>query len=138
MKPLTRRVFVGATVAGAAGAVAAAWVLRGDGAESEPTAADGAPADPTPPDPPELAAIKAEVRGALPWLLVAPAVLDQFAADHVRARGRKIRGYETNGLPEQFLLSTDFFRHGADQTRPVTYVAYFDPYLSPCYDPMAS
>jgi hypothetical protein len=37
----------------------------------------------------------------------------------------------------RFLLSTDFFRNGADETRPVSYVAYNSPYHHACGSPFA-
>lgn len=40
-------------------------------------------------------------------------------------------------LFERFLMSTDFFQHGADESRPVRYVAFYDPYVTPCWNPCA-
>jgi hypothetical protein len=40
-------------------------------------------------------------------------------------------------LYSQFLLSSDYYRNGADPKRTVNYVAYFDPYVSPCWNPFA-
>lgn len=36
-----------------------------------------------------------------------------------------------------FLMSTDFFLHGADESRPVNYVMFFHPYRSPCWNPVS-
>lgn len=36
-----------------------------------------------------------------------------------------------------YLLSTDFFYHGADETRVVSYVEYFDPLSGVCRNPFA-
>lgn len=36
---------------------------------------------------------------------------------------------------EQYLMSTDFFQNGADESRTVRFVAFYDPYLSPCWNP---
>ena len=42
-------------------------------------------------------------------------------------------------LPDEiymnYLSSTDFFIHDADESRPVRFVALYDPYVSPCYNP---
>ncbi|HET6418362.1 MAG TPA: hypothetical protein VFG22_18845 [Polyangiales bacterium] len=42
-------------------------------------------------------------------------------------------------LPDEiymnYLSSTDFFINGADESRPVRFVALYDPYVSPCYNP---
>jgi hypothetical protein len=37
-----------------------------------------------------------------------------------------------------YLLSTDFFRHGGDASRRVRYVGYYDPAVTPCNNPLAS
>jgi len=39
---------------------------------------------------------------------------------------------------KKFLLSTDFFSNEADESLPVRYVMLYDPYLSPCYNPLKS
>jgi hypothetical protein len=41
----------------------------------------------------------------------------------------------TRELVGRFLLSTDFFLHGADETRRIAYHRYHDPYVSPCPRP---
>lgn len=38
----------------------------------------------------------------------------------------------------QFLMSSDFFWRGADETQTVTYLGYYDPYKNPCANPFAS
>ena len=38
----------------------------------------------------------------------------------------------------RFLLSTDFFQNGADEGRTIHYAAFFDPYATPCYNPLVS
>ncbi len=38
---------------------------------------------------------------------------------------------------DRFLLSTDFFPNGADESRPVRFLAFYDPRVSPCYNPLA-
>lgn len=35
-----------------------------------------------------------------------------------------------------FLLSTDFFVNGADESKPVRYKQFFHPYVSPCWNPL--
>ena len=34
-------------------------------------------------------------------------------------------------------LVDDFFQNGVDETRPRAYVSYYEPYASPCYNPLA-
>ncbi len=36
----------------------------------------------------------------------------------------------------RFLLSTDFFQNGANESRRLRYARYYDPYVSPCYNPL--
>jgi hypothetical protein len=45
--------------------------------------------------------------------------------------GSPFRRLEDN-VVSNFLLSTDFFEHGADVARPLRYVGMFDPYVQPC------
>jgi len=39
-------------------------------------------------------------------------------------------------LAELFLLSSDFFQTGEDATRAPKFFMIYDPYLSPCYNPL--
>ena len=39
---------------------------------------------------------------------------------------------------KKFLLSTDFFSNGSDESKPVRFVMLYDPYLSLCYNPLKS
>lgn len=36
-----------------------------------------------------------------------------------------------------FLFSTDFFQNGADVSKPLQYLYFADPYVSPCVNPIA-
>lgn len=47
----------------------------------------------------------------------------------------KIRSFEEK-VVTNFLLSTNFFREGADETKPVKYLFYYDPYKAPCQNPL--
>ena len=38
-------------------------------------------------------------------------------------------------LEHCFLMSTDFFQHGGDERRELRFVALYDPYVTPCYNP---
>ncbi len=135
MSDLTRRAFVGAGVVGAAGlAIGVAIVLDGPADDER---ADSSPhKPPQPPPDPRIASLEAEISAHFDYLKLGDDTVATFVAAHLSAMERKPPSYETNALPEQFLLSTDFFRHGADMSRQVLFVAYFDPYWSPCYDPM--
>ena len=49
-------------------------------------------------------------------------------------QGHSLRRLESN-VVSQYLLSTDFFEHGADESRPVVYVEFHDPYSIACRNP---
>jgi hypothetical protein len=73
------------------------------------------------------------LRAHLPYLDVDDAVLAAFARDQRAGTGAR---EEIDAIAARFLLSTDFFQNGADEDRPLRYVAYYDPYRSPCYNPL--
>lgn len=102
------------------------------------------------------------VRDRLSYLDLSQVDLDAFADDFIADRGAYgIRGrlfawaYPVienagflNPMPERtdtfeyrvvsrFLLSTDFFWHGSDETRAIQYVAYDNPYVRLCANPFA-
>lgn len=62
-----------------------------------------------------------------------------FAKRHLESG--HFRGYRLLAAPleesllSRFLMSMDFFTHAADENRQLSFVAYYDPYLSPCYNP---
>jgi len=49
-------------------------------------------------------------------------------------QAHSLRRLESN-VVSRYLLSTDFFEHGADESRPVMYVEFFDPYSIACRNP---
>lgn len=49
-------------------------------------------------------------------------------------QGNPIRRLENN-VVTNFLLSTDFFLNGADESRKVTYLAFYNPLIRPCQNP---
>lgn len=139
MSEVTRRVFIGLSVAGGVAAIGVTGWLATRPPEQTPELpqkrADAAPEATGPTE--EAKAVMDAVTGAMSYLTLADGTLEAFAADHLRFL-RKTRRYETNDLPQQFLMSTDFFQNGADEKRAVKYVAYFDPYMSPCYSPFSA
>ena len=57
---------------------------------------------------------------------------------HTLLRRLKAGDAETaEWLVQQFLMSSDFFWNGADESRPVGYMGYYDPYERPCANPFA-
>jgi hypothetical protein len=75
--------------------------------------------------------IEADLREYFSYLEFDAAVLGAFTRDLARLPHPLHRGE----LRRRFLLSTDFFVNGEDESRPLAYRAFCDPYLSPCYKP---
>jgi hypothetical protein len=49
-------------------------------------------------------------------------------------QGHSLRRLESN-VVSRYLLSTDFFEHGADESRSIRYVEFHDPYSIACRNP---
>lgn len=127
--PRSRRAFLALTVGGAAVAGGAAYLLR-DRGELDPLDA---------PEPMSEAgrAFAALVRQKLPTLDIPEATL----AHWVNRYERYVDASEPHfGKPvlesiQGFLMSTDFFP-ACDESEPLRFVAYYDPYVSVCYNPL--
>jgi len=127
---MTRRMFL-RVVASCAATVAAGWLLWRDSFTSflgRGTA--------------RLVALvlspEQRLRAHFSYLDLDPEGVRQFIADY--SRYRQPLGRRTRVPPDfytQYLLSTDFFRNRADESRRVRYVAFSDPYVSPCRNPLA-
>jgi hypothetical protein len=72
----------------------------------------------------------------LDYLPIDGEVVGAFARDYRADATRLARGEAIEPIASRFLLSTDFFQNGADESRPLRYVTYYDPYRSPCYNPL--
>lgn len=84
------------------------------------------------------------VRRLLPYLRIDEDGLVRFAQDllardqHALLRRASAGDAQAGAwLGQQFLLSSDFFWHGADEVKTVGYRAYYDPYELPCANPFA-
>lgn len=76
------------------------------------------------------------IRGHFDYLTLDAAGVGAFAQEYQKQNGPI--GLFSSPEPEVFgryLLSTDFFQHGADESRTLHYVAFYDPYVSPCWNP---
>ncbi|MGO8858689.1 MAG: hypothetical protein ACLQO1_23775 [Steroidobacteraceae bacterium] len=62
----------------------------------------------------------------------APSYKRFFRSNDTRSRVARLE----DNLISTYLLSSDFFLNGADESRTVNYVAYYDP-LRPCQNPFA-
>lgn len=143
--PITRRVFVGVTVATFAAAVGGSSWLSAHSPE---------------------AYVRSVVRERLSYLSFGDDVLDQFTADFMRyspamadTRGRvisatgvvlsralsriagstwedRVAAFEEK-VASDFLLATDFFDEGRDISRQLSYILFPEPYEFPCRNPLA-
>ena len=55
----------------------------------------------------------------------------------LRGRGSEQHREEIDQFATRFLMSTDFFMYGADESRPINYVMFYHPYRSPCWNPLS-
>ena len=55
-----------------------------------------------------------------------------------RGRDRTKFDRTMDELATTFLLSTDFFLNGADENKKVRYITLYNPYASPCWNPIST
>jgi hypothetical protein len=129
-----RRKFLALTAGGAAlvGATAsAAWWIRHRGEIDEIN-----PEDETPEPMSETGEQLAKLIVARLDMLVIP---DATIAKWVNAYERNEKPWSGKRVArkdlQNFLLSTDLFPAG-DEQQPLRFVAYYDPYISVCYNPL--
>jgi len=64
--------------------------------------------------------------------------VEQYFSDYQRVRGGLPRhALLPSDVYTRYLLSTDFFRHRADESQVVRYVGFYDPDNTPCGNPLA-
>jgi hypothetical protein len=91
------------------------------------------------PAPGARAALGRQLRARFRYLRCEEAVFERFLDDfeaHFPALVRHA-GSSRVDVFGRFLLSTDFFAHG-DPARPLRYVTFYHPYVTPCYNPLAA
>ena len=133
---ISRRRLIGAGIALTA-AGAGAWRVLGDDVSPSPSTS-GEPQESASEEAGRLfgedyEAIRALILGALPYLILPRETLDDFLSALKSAKRRPRRAEQ---VTELFLLSTDFFAQGADESRPLRFQTLYDPYINPCYNPM--
>jgi hypothetical protein len=72
-------------------------------------------------------------------LEVTPAEFEKFVHLYKKHYGLHAPRWSPGALEpmvQVFLMSTDFFSNGADESKPVRYRRFFHPYLSPCWNPL--
>jgi hypothetical protein len=75
---------------------------------------------------------------AFPYLKLRVGTVEAFEADYRRHLGLELaRDQWPKPIQAQFLLSTDFFRFDADETRVVAYVGFYEPTITPSNNPLA-
>jgi hypothetical protein len=91
----------------------------------------------------QVGPVVAVLRQKLDYLRLSDGALDTFARDFQARGDAQLKRLSTENPTEfadeltvQFLLSTDFFLNGADESRPVSYRSYYDPYDG-CSNPFA-
>ncbi len=67
------------------------------------------------------------LRVKLPWLNHGEGALERFAEEYVRHFPPGTKPTAGPNLIARYLLSTDFFPGGADESRPLEYVEFYDP-----------
>ena len=76
------------------------------------------------------------LRYRLHYLNFSRDVLAQFLAAY--SRDPRPLAAKRASIHLNFLLSTDFFQNGADESRALSFTAYPNPYDAPCNNPFAS
>ncbi len=127
--PISRRLLLGTGFVVAVGGAGAWHFLR------RPTSTPSAPSAPEEGRTftAEYETARGQILAALPFLILPRETVDDFLealSKNKRKPGRP------DSVTRRFLLSTDFFATGADESRPLEYVKLYDPYLNPCYNPM--
>jgi hypothetical protein len=72
------------------------------------------------------------------YLRVSNEVAELYVSEY-RAKVRDLGRLDDpgNDFYTRFLLSTDFFQHGADEARELQFVALYAPSITLCYNPLA-
>ena len=78
------------------------------------------------------------IRDHLSYLRLERGAVRQFLREYEEANGSgSADGKDTSQLARQFLLSSDFFHFDADESQTIQYSRLADPYVNPCYNPLA-
>jgi hypothetical protein len=78
------------------------------------------------------------LRSHFGYLTLDAAGIKQYFADYERSYGPLPRHQPlSSDFCTRYLMSTDFFRHDADESRLVRYVGFYDPDRTACNNPLA-
>jgi hypothetical protein len=79
------------------------------------------------------------IRRQFHYLQLDAAGVTAFVKDYERHREPLSRWeHPSDDFFDVYLLSTDFFLNDASESIPVRYVLFYDPYISPCWNPCVS
>lgn len=122
---MKRRQFMAGTL-GAAGGLGLAACKQPTRREPDPKTTE-APTHP-------YGKYETQIRSRLKGLAIDSEEVAKFAQAWESRKG-PFKG-KAEKLAELFLLSSDFFQTGEDATRAPKFFLIYDPYLSPCYNPL--
>lgn len=71
------------------------------------------------------------------YLNIADEEAVKFATKYEEVYQPKTAKASLEKVYQVFLLSTDFFQNGADQSRPLRFTVLYHPHKNPCYNPLA-
>ncbi len=128
-----RRAFITALAAATAGA-GGWWLWRNQFGDETPDV----------PRNPWTELVILTLRRRLDYLELEEEGMVRFARDlrkrRLQALLRRLKAGDTEAadwLEQQFLMSSDFFWNGADESRIIGYMGFYDPYERPCANPFA-
>lgn len=134
MSQPNRRKFLALTVGGAtlvAATAGTAWLI-GHRGELESIRPEDEPPEPMSETGQQLAKL---IKARLDMLVIPDATVAKWVNAYERNEkpwaGKKVSRKDL----QNFLLSTDLFPDG-DEQKPLAFVAYYDPYISVCYNPL--
>lgn len=127
--PSRRAVLLGAAAVGAATASGAALLLRQPEHVRRVIDPDASREE-------RAAALGPHLRAALPFLILPDATIDAFVDAWSGFERPPDTPEKLRKVRHTFLLSTSFFQTGADESKPLQFIAYYDPYRTPCYNPL--
>lgn len=84
----------------------------------------------------EYVEYKSSYRGKLEKVSLISVPYAYVSAYQFLPMGHPLRRMEDN-VVTKFLMSTDFFARGADESRTLRYLSFYDPRSAPCRNPLA-
>ncbi len=83
--------------------------------------------------------LRRRLRDHFSYLRLERGAVRRFLEDYRLANGPgAAETADSSRLAMQFLLSTDFFHSDVDESRTIRYSRLADPYVNPCYNPLAN